>query len=166
MKIFIPSRNLILATTIFLVYIVPLRAQIRPEEYLDGHNKARAAVGVSPLTFDYPLASQAASFAFTRAPVIGACSPLGSEGVSGLNVAIGNSTMTGVEAVEMWVNQKSDYDYNSNTCAPTKSCSRYTQVVWRNSTKFGCARVRCIGGERFVLCLYSPPGNVNGERPY
>lgn len=89
MKIFIPSRNLILATAIFLVYIVPLRAQINPEEYLDGHNKARAAVGVPPLTFDYPLASLAVSFAYSRTPVPGACSPHGSEGGSGINVAIG-----------------------------------------------------------------------------
>ncbi|CAF2031768.1 unnamed protein product [Brassica oleracea] len=52
MKIFNPSRKLILATTIFLVFIVPLRAQDSPQDFLDAHNQARAAVGVDPLAWD------------------------------------------------------------------------------------------------------------------
>ncbi|CAH8369119.1 unnamed protein product [Eruca vesicaria subsp. sativa] len=164
MKIFIPSQNLILATTIFLVYIVPLRAQDSSEDYVDAHNKARAAVGVGPLTWDAMLATEAGFSAFQRGT--SGCSTRSWTGSNGVNIARGSSTMSGVEAVEMWVNEKSDYDYNSNTCAVTKNCSSYTKVVWRNSVKLGCGKARCTSGETLVVCEYDPPGNVNGERPY
>ena len=32
------------------------------------------------------------------------------------------------DAIETWYNEKSDYDYGSNTCAPGKVCGHYTQV--------------------------------------
>ncbi|KAH0894694.1 hypothetical protein HID58_057123 [Brassica napus] len=110
MKIFIPSRNLILATTIFLVFIAPIKSQDSPEDFLAAHNEARAAVGVGHLTWDV---------------------------------------------------RKSDYDYNSNTCAdPLTNCLSYTQVVWRNSVKLGCAKVSCINdGGTYITCNYDPPAN-------
>ncbi|CAA6657659.1 unnamed protein product [Spirodela intermedia] len=39
-------------------------------------------------------------------------------------------------------------------------------MVWRNSVRVGCARVRCGNGSFFVTCNYDPPGNVGGKRPY
>ncbi|CAN6819260.1 unnamed protein product, partial [Brassica oleracea] len=60
--------------------------------------------------------------------------------------------MSAAEAVEAWVNHKSDYDYNSNTCAdPLTNCLSYTQVVWRNSVKLGCAKSMCV---LFVSMLF------------
>jgi len=32
------------------------------------------------------------------------------------------------DAIEAWYNEKSDYDYGSNTCAPGRVCGHYTQV--------------------------------------
>ncbi|KAJ4880710.1 hypothetical protein Rs2_37765 [Raphanus sativus] len=163
MKICIPSRNLILATTIFLVFIVPLRAQNWSHDYWIAHNNARAAVGVSPLRWNNYVASYAQHVAELRK---GTCATHSSGGAFGENIARGDGSMSGVEAVAKWVNEKFDYDYDSNACASGKVCSHYTQVVWRTSEKLGCARVRCDNGQILVICSYDPPGNDVGERPY
>ncbi|KAI3935106.1 hypothetical protein MKW92_029703 [Papaver armeniacum] len=47
-----------------------------------------------------------------------------------------------------------------------KECGHYTQIVWRNTRRIGCARVECDDGDVFMNCNYSPPGNIIGERPY
>jgi len=76
---------------------------------------------------------------------------------------------TAEDAVALWVSNKQYYDHDSNTCsAPaTATCVPYTQVVWRASTAIGCARVVCDSGDRvFIICNYSPPGNLVGESPY
>ncbi|XP_048606366.1 pathogenesis-related protein 1-like [Brassica napus] len=171
MKIFIPSRNLILATTIFLVFIAPIKSQDSPEDFLAAHNEARAAVGVGHLTWDVRVALYATTYANHRR---GDCALKNSEGASGEpgpygeNLAWNSGSMSAAEAVEAWVNQKSDYDYNSNTCAdPLTNCLSYTQVVWRNSVKLGCAKVSCINdGGTYITCNYDPPGNIVGQWPY
>ncbi|PKI53176.1 hypothetical protein CRG98_026437 [Punica granatum] len=47
-----------------------------------------------------------------------------------------------------------------------KVCGHYTQVVWRNSVRLGCAKIRCITGGTFIGCNYDPPGNFIGQQPY
>ncbi|CAD5315104.1 unnamed protein product [Arabidopsis thaliana] len=47
-----------------------------------------------------------------------------------------------------------------------KQCLHYTQVVWRDSVKIGCARVQCTNTWWFVSCNYNSPGNWVGEYPY
>ena len=40
----------------------------------------------------------------------------------------------------------------------------YTELIWRDTTHVGCAVA--IRGDRAVLaCRYSPPGNIDGQRP-
>jgi pathogenesis-related protein 1 len=41
------------------------------------------------------------------------------------------------------------------------SCDHYTQVVWRASTKIGCACVVRNNGGPIINCNYSPQGNFN-----
>lgn len=74
--------------------------------------------------------------------------------------------MSGTSAVAMWVNEKVDYNYNSNTCATNKVCGHYTQVVWRKSVRLGCAKVRCRNGGTLISCNYDPRGNYVGQKPY
>lgn len=40
----------------------------------------------------------------------------------------------------------------------------YTQLIWRGTTHVGCA-VATQGDRSILACRYSPPGNVDGQRP-
>ncbi|KAH9611938.1 hypothetical protein KSS87_022476 [Heliosperma pusillum] len=140
-------------------------AQNLPQDYVNAHNTARSAVGVGNIAWDTTLAAYAQNYANQR---IGDCALIHSGGPYGENLAWGSSpSMTGTAAVQLWVNEKSNYNYNTNTCAPGKVCGHYTQVVWANSVRLGCARVQCNNnGGYFVICSYAPPGNVVGQKPY
>lgn len=73
-----------------------------------------------------------------------------------------------------WVeNEIPDYDYASNTC--TGTCGHYTQVVWRNTERVGCALKQCAtvsnlgptwNNAYLLVCNYSPGGNYVGQWPY
>nr|CAB3446579.1 unnamed protein product [Digitaria exilis] len=60
------------------------------------------------------------------------------------------------------------YNCSDNSCSATGgSCRQYTQVVWENTTRVGCATVTCDAQQgTFVVCDYDPLGNLVGERPY
>ncbi|CAN6450668.1 unnamed protein product [Victoria cruziana] len=139
-------------------------AQDSPQDYVDAHNAARAEVGVGPISWDDTVAAYAQNYADQR---IGDCSLIHSGGPYGENLFWGSGRdFTAVDAVNSWVSEKSDYDYASNTCASGQVCGHYTQVVWRNSVRLGCAKVTCNDGGTFITCNYHPPGNVVGESPY
>ncbi|KAG6409071.1 hypothetical protein SASPL_132102 [Salvia splendens] len=84
----------------------------------------------------------------------------------GENLAKGSGDFTCRAAVDLWVGEKAYYNYGSNSCAGGRVCGRYTQVVWRNSNRLGCARARCNNGWWLISCNYAPPGNYVGQRPY
>ncbi|XP_031480805.1 pathogenesis-related leaf protein 4-like [Nymphaea colorata] len=138
-------------------------AQNSPQDFLAAHNAARAEVGVGPMAWDDTVAAYAQNYANQR---IGDCNLVPSDKYGQNIFKAGGQDYTAVDAVKAWVSEKSDYDYNTNTCANGKMCLNYTQVVWRNSVRLGCARVKCNSGEIFITCNYDPAGNVVGERPY
>ncbi|KAK3018581.1 hypothetical protein RJ639_002816 [Escallonia herrerae] len=140
------------------------QAQNSRQDYLDAHNAARAQVGVGPLTWDDGVASYAQHYANQRIEDCGCEHSHG--GPYGENIAFGSGDFSRKAAVDLWVGEKKYYDYNSNSCASGYGCGHYTQVVWRNSTRVRCARVRCNNGWCFITCNYDPPGNYVGERPY
>ncbi|KAI3715920.1 hypothetical protein L6452_22913 [Arctium lappa] len=154
---------LILAMSMAILHFS--QAQNSPQDFVNAHNRARAQVGVGPMTWDSRVASFAQNYANQRR---GDCQLIHSQNRPyGENLAGGSGfELTGVRAVDLWVGEKADYDYNSNTCAPGKVCGHYTQVVWRNSVRLGCARVQCNNGAWFVTCNYDPPGNYVGQKPY
>ncbi|XP_039022994.1 pathogenesis-related protein 1-like [Hibiscus syriacus] len=117
-------------------------------------NAARAAVGVEPITWDNTVAAYAQSYVNQS---IADCSLVHSGGpfhISnrsyGENLAWSSGDLSGTDAVTVWVNEGADYDYVSNSCASGKVCRRYTQVVWRNSVRLGCAKVTCNNGGTFI----------------
>lgn len=142
----------------------PCLGQNSPQDYVTTHNAARAEVGVGPMVWDEKVAAYARSYVDQRT---GDCNLVHSNTSSyGENLAEGSGDfMTGREAVELWVKEKPNYNYGSNSCVGGE-CLHYTQVVWRNSARLGCARARCDNGWWFVSCNYDPPGNFIGERPY
>ncbi|KAH7673596.1 Cysteine-rich secretory protein-related protein [Dioscorea alata] len=140
-------------------------AQNSSDDYVNAHNSARSQVGVGPVTWDDTVAAYAENYANQRA---NDCQLIHSNGPYGENLFWGSGAdYNAIDAVNLWVSEGQDYDYNSNTCAQGKVCGHYTQVVWSSSTNIGCARVVCDNnGGIFITCNYNPAGNVIGERPY
>ncbi|XP_024541000.1 pathogenesis-related protein 1C-like [Selaginella moellendorffii] len=138
-------------------------------DLVDAHNSARSAVNVPPLVWSTQVASYAQNWAST---LQASCQMVHSKGPYGENLYMwrgsdGLVAPPATDAVKEWVKEKADYNYASNTCAPGKVCGHYTQVVWRNSVRVGCARVKCNGANAYIVsCNYDPPGNVGGQKPY
>ncbi|KAF5765560.1 putative CAP domain-containing protein [Helianthus annuus] len=139
-------------------------AQNSPQDYLNAHNAARSQVGVGGMVWNPTVAAYAQRYANQRA---GDCNLVHSGGPYGENIAQGTGAFSGTSAVNLWVSERSSYDHTTNTCASGKVCGHYTQVVWRDSTQLGCARVQCANNAGwFVICSYSPRGNYIGQSPY
>ncbi|KAM3694806.1 hypothetical protein ACB098_07G082700 [Castanea mollissima] len=147
---------------LFLAIVHLSCAQNSPADYVNAHNAARAQVGVGAITWDANLATFAQNYANQHK---GDCRLVHSGGPYGENLAGSTGDLTGTAAVNLWVAEKSKYDYNSNSCVGGV-CGHYTQVVWRKSVRLGCAKVRCNNGGTFIGCNYDPPGNFVGQRPY
>jgi pathogenesis-related protein 1 len=134
------------------------------------HNQARATVGVAGLTWDPAIAATAAAYAancvFQHSGTSGLGENLGAYAPPGGHTASG--------PVNDWIAESANYNYANNSCAAGAVCGHYTQVVWRNSSRLGCAVQSCSTNSPFMgfpnweiwVCNYAPPGNVVGQKPY
>lgn len=101
-------------------------------------------------------------------------------GYVGENLALfssGSSVNNLVEStLSNWVEgEMGDYNYGSNSCTPGEMCGHYTQVVWRDTERVGCAVKQCAtftnldpywDNGYLLVCNYSPGGNYVGQQPY
>uniref|UniRef100_A0A7N6BVY7 SCP domain-containing protein n=1 Tax=Anabas testudineus TaxID=64144 RepID=A0A7N6BVY7_ANATE len=92
---------------------------------------------------------------------------------TGENLFAGTGSLDPREAMEKWFLEHLDYDFQNNTCDEDKMCGHYTQMVWADTHRVGCAYHLCNSMEglewervSFLVCNYYPPGNYEGERPY
>jgi pathogenesis-related protein 1 len=143
-------------------------AQNSAEDFVNLHNAAREVLGVGQVSWDDNVAAFAQSWAEHLA---GDCKleHSGGGGMYGENLFGGfGANYTAADAVGSWVAELRWYDHDSNSCSapPGQSCGHYTQVVWRDSTTIGCARVVCNNGGIVISCNYSPQGNIIGQSPY
>ncbi|KAI3881944.1 hypothetical protein MKX03_029547 [Papaver bracteatum] len=145
-----------------VILTLALLVHVSQAQYLAPHNAARANVNVGRLVWNNNLAAYARNYANQRS---GDCSLIHSGGPYGENIAMSTGFLSPADAVNMWVSEISYYDYGSNSCQGGE-CRHYTQVVWRNSVRLGCASVTCNSGGTFVICNYDPPGNWRGQRPF
>jgi len=67
--------------------------------------------------------------------------------------------------VGMWIDERFDWDCSRNTCSGV--CTHYTQMIWRNTTKIGCAFSLCksVANKYQGVCRYSIKGNWGGANP-
>ena len=78
------------------------------------------------------------------------------------------------DAIRSWLSEKDNYNggvisYDESECSGGQ-CGHYTQIVWRTTTRVGCARSQYKRGDYkggyVIVCKYKTPGNIIGERPY
>ena len=140
-----------------------------PERLLALHNRERAAVGAPPLGWDAQLAAAAAAYG----PVLarqGRLSHSPQESRPGQAENLWMGTRGGYSLEEMaggWAAEKRLFrpgvfpDVSST--GHWADVSHYTQMIWRSTTRLGCALHRSERSD-FLICRYSPPGNVVGQR--
>ncbi|TYH33397.1 hypothetical protein ES332_D13G056200v1 [Gossypium tomentosum] len=133
-----------------------------PQDFLNVHNAACAAVGVRPITWNNVVATYAADYAEKR---ISDCGLVHSGGPYGENLAWNGGDLSGLDAVRSWIDEKDYYNLKSGVCDSGHVCGHYTQVIWSNSVLLGCAKARCINVGTIVICNYGPPGNIVGKLP-
>jgi len=134
------------------------------------HNDTRRAVGVAPLAWDDGLAAHAMDYArelartrrFQHAP-----QPMG-PGREGENLFTGTrDAYSYAEMIQYWIDERKWF---VNTPAPDfsttgngEAVAHYTQIIWRTTTRVGCA-VASNDRDDYLVCRYAPPGNVIGLR--
>ena len=150
----------------------PRGASLLKAAMMDGHNAARAAVGVAPLTWSDTLATTARAYAeemsrtgkFAHAPQPQGMTREGENLWTGTRYAYAYPEMMG-----HWVAEQRDF-INMPTpgfsrTGKVEDVAHYTQIVWRGSTQVGCA-MASNKTDDYLVCRYSPPGNVFGQKAY
>uniref|UniRef100_A0A8C9XH46 SCP domain-containing protein n=1 Tax=Sander lucioperca TaxID=283035 RepID=A0A8C9XH46_SANLU len=82
---------------------------------------------------------------------------------TGENLYAGTGQLDLREALEKWFLEHLDYDFQNNSCDEDKMCGHYTQMVWADTHRVGCAFHLCnnmegLDWERvsFLVCNYYP----------
>ncbi|XP_060192255.1 STS14 protein [Lycium barbarum] len=153
---------------ISLTHISAQRTAPSAQEFLDAHNKARAEVGVGPLTWSPTLAKETSLLVrYQRDKQNCSFANLTSGKYGGNQFWASGMNVTPRMAVDNWVAEKKFYNYANNSCVGSDKCGVYTQVVWKKSMELGCGQATCSKeAATLTICFYNPPGNVIGEKPY
>ncbi|WP_454279407.1 CAP domain-containing protein [Sphingomonas sp. Marseille-Q8236] len=139
---------------------------------VQGHRAARAEIGLPPLTWDDGLAASALSYAQEMARTRRFQHAEQPQGPTRQGENLWTGTRGAYSYDEMmghWVAEKRDF---VNLPIPQASrtgrfgdVAHYTQIVWARSTAVGCAMASNTRDD-FLVCRYSPTGNVVGERAF
>lgn len=162
----IPKFILVLAiiTIASLSASAQIANEIEIDQIIQRHNYWRADVGVGELQYSEELAKDALIWA--KKLKRKGCAFEHSGNGHGENLFKGTvGYYTAGDAIDAWGAEKKDYNYNKNKCKSGAMCGHYTQIVWKNTTKVGCAKIECEGMVTWV-CNYDPPGNYIGQKPY
>lgn len=139
---------------------------------LRAHNAARAAVGAAPVSWDDALAADAQAYA-ARLAASGrfehAVQPA-DKPREGENLWTGTlGAYSYAEMADAWVRERRWF---VNLPAPDFSTTgqgldvgHYTQMIWSRTRHVGCA-LASGGGRDYLVCRYSPPGNILGQTAY
>lgn len=136
---------------------------------LAAHNAARAEKGRAPLTWSPALADAAAPWART---VAGdgklRHSTKESRPGQGENIWMGTAAFYSLEhMMARFVDEKRDFRPgvfpDVFIRGKWEDVAHYTQIVWPETREVGCA-LETAKGRDALVCRYSPPGNINGQR--
>ena len=132
------------------------------------HNRARAAAGVPPLIWDNRLAISAAVWA-PELSRLGRLvhSPRASRICQRENLVQAVPGQSPEQMVQQWLAERRNFVPgifpNVSRTGSWSDVAHYSQIVWRQTTSVGCA---IFSDRRFdwLVCRYSPPGNIDGRR--
>jgi len=136
---------------------------------LAAHNRERARAGVAPLRWDPTLAASAASYGPALARIGGLRhSPKAGRLGQRENLWMGTrGAYSPEQMVGNWIAEKAYYRNgqfpNVSRTGNWADVAHYTQVVWRGTTHVGCAIYPTRNWD-YLICRYSPPGNVGGRQ--
>jgi hypothetical protein len=139
-----------------------------PARILAAHNAVRAQAGMPPLAWDPALAQGAAAYAVQLAFT-------NSFQHSSRNARLGTGE-------NLWMGTRGAYSYESmvdgwaserryfrpgvfpavSRSGNWEDVGHYTQMVWPTTTKVGCALASNASVD-YLVCRYSPAGNVDGR---
>ena len=168
-----------------ILWVVLLSSTFAEAEGIDSaaivsaHNKWRTQVGVGRLSYSPELAQSAQTWAnslkHSNDCKMRHSNPDGKYGenlywASAMLWSDGRRELRKLPAetaVDSWGSEKLDYSYEKNSCKPGKMCGHYTQMVWKDTNKVGCAMAVCEDSKDQVwVCQYQPGGNWVGRKPY
>lgn len=137
----------------------------RMEGMVERHNYWRSQLGIADLTWSSELAAFAQDWANKLAKTCNMKhrqkSPYGE------NIYWKSAKSTAIEAVDAWASEQQFFNFTTQKCKGDWSrCGHYTQVIWENTKKVGCAVAVCKDGGEIWVCNYDPPGNYIGQKPY
>ncbi|MBA3527148.1 MAG: SCP-like extracellular [Sphingomonas sp.] len=137
-------------------------------QLLDAHNRERAMIGAPSLQWDPNLARAAISYG----PALAAAgrlqhSPRESRPGQRENLWRGTShAYLPAQMVASWADEKRYFRPGVfpavSTTGDWLSVSHYTQMIWPTTTRVGCGVYRTPQWD-YLICRYSPPGNVDGR---
>ena len=133
------------------------------------HNQERSRLNVPPLMWDPQLAAAAASYGPTLAR-LGRLqhSPRSSRPGQRENWWMGTrGAFSPEQMVGSWIDERRAFRAGVfpavSRTGNWQDVSHYTQLIWRGTTRVGCA-IQPAGRWEYLVCRYSPPGNIDGRR--
>ncbi|HVV04493.1 MAG TPA: CAP domain-containing protein [Puia sp.] len=160
------------------IFISPgLRAQSGQPVYKDSafvnallgqHNTYRAVLQLPYLTWSDDLAADAKAWAVHLAAIGKGDHDQSIRGHEGENIWWGTAgAFSYTDMVSFWGSEKKAFVYDVfPNCRQGKAVvGHYTQVVWKNTVSVGCA-LASNGQTDYLVCRYSPAGNIIGQKPY
>ncbi|WWD21041.1 hypothetical protein CI109_105522 [Kwoniella shandongensis] len=125
-----------------------------PQTWVDLHNAARKKYGAADVVWDESLAKVAEEHAKL-------CNKQHTKAAE--NLQWGDGTPTPQGAVDAWMAEASQYDWNNPVYS--EATGHFTQVVWKDTTRIGCYIAQCAAGKVSsdagfqTACEYDPAGN-------
>lgn len=134
---------------------------VDPTTCLDAHNRARAEVGVAPLTWDAALASKGVAWAQHMADLDFFDHRTPNQADEQMNNLFSSTDC--LAAVAAFVSEKPLLPEDRVVRQDGyKSYGHYSMMVWRATTRVGCGR----GVDKNLVCYYETPGNTVGQAAY
>lgn len=130
------------------------------EDVIIAHNKFRGRHHAAPLKWSAGLAEGARQWAITlseKGNVRHSNQPFVGE-----NIWIGQDVkISGTQITHVWYNEIENYDFE--TPGFNTKTRNFSQIVWRETTSIGVAKVQSPSGASIVVARYYPTANVLGK---